>query len=136
MKAMPSMRFTGTVVRGLGIGGTRVRIPTINIEVACVPAKLSHGVYAGKVLLQGHLLSAAIHYGPRPAVKAPESFEIHVLDTHIVSPPKKIEIEILQRLRDIKDFPSMDALREAIANDVKRTREIVANASPGQHKVG
>ncbi len=132
---MLPLRFVGSVVRGLGIGGSKVRVPTINIDLSCVPDGIPHGVYAGCVRMEGRDLAAAIHYGPRPAVRAGESFEIHVLDEQIDAPPGTVDIELLDRLRDIRDFASLDALRAAIADDVLRVRETFLKRSPQEPEV-
>ncbi len=117
------LRFTGTVVSGLGKGSGVVRVPTLNIELKDVPPALDHGIYAGRALIEGSWLPAAIHYGPRPVFKASEAFEVHVLDREVEA-PESLAIEVVQYLRDIQDFPTPDALREAILSDIERTREI------------
>ena len=63
--------------------------------------------------------------GNRPTFGA-ELFaiETHLLNFHPIelTPDTEVEICFLQRLRDEIKFPSVDALREQIARDVKRAR--------------
>ncbi len=118
-----ALRFTGSVVSGLGIGAGVVRVPTLNIDLKNIPEVLEHGIYAGKALIEGSWIPAAIHYGPRPVFKASETFEVHVLDREVVA-PETLDLEIIEQLREIRDFPSPEALREAILDDIARTRKI------------
>ena len=63
--------------------------------------------------------------GGRPTFGA-ESFavESHLLNFHPIelAPDTEVEIYFLQRLRDEIKFPSVDALREQIARDVRKAR--------------
>jgi riboflavin kinase/FMN adenylyltransferase len=63
--------------------------------------------------------------GGRPTFGA-ESFavESHLLNFHPIelTPDTEVEIYFLQRLRDEIKFPSVEALREQIARDVRKAR--------------
>jgi riboflavin kinase/FMN adenylyltransferase len=63
--------------------------------------------------------------GKRPTF-GEESFaiETHLLNFHPIElrPETEVELFFLQRLRDEIKFPSVDALREQIAKDVKKAR--------------
>jgi len=63
--------------------------------------------------------------GNRPTFEV-ESFavETHLLNFHPVElgPETEVEIYFLERVRDEIKFPSIDALREQIARDVKKAR--------------
>jgi riboflavin kinase/FMN adenylyltransferase len=63
--------------------------------------------------------------GNRPTFGA-ELFaiETHLLNFHPIelTPETEVEICFLQRLRDEIKFPTVDALREQIARDVKKAR--------------
>ena len=63
--------------------------------------------------------------GGRPTFGA-ESFavETHLLNFHPIelAPDTEVEIYFLQRLRDEIKFPSVEALREQIARDVRKAR--------------
>jgi riboflavin kinase / FMN adenylyltransferase len=121
---MQPLRFTGRVIKGLGFGTSQTRYPTINLDLSDVPETLEHGIYAGAVILGDARMTAAIHYGPRPVFDASESFEIHVLDA-VDNVPREVQVELVRRLRDVEDFPSVESLKAAIAEDIRRTREIV-----------
>jgi riboflavin kinase/FMN adenylyltransferase len=61
--------------------------------------------------------------GNRPTFGA-DSFaiETHLLNFHPIDlvPESEVEISFLERIRDEIRFPSVEALREQIARDVKR----------------
>jgi len=64
--------------------------------------------------------------GNRPTFGA----ELFAIETHLLNfhpleltPETEVEIYFLDRLRDEIKFPSVDALREQIARDVKKSRE-------------
>ena len=63
--------------------------------------------------------------GGRPTFGT-ESFavETHLLNFHPIelAPETEVEIYFLQRLRDEIKFPSIEALREQIARDVRKAR--------------
>jgi riboflavin kinase/FMN adenylyltransferase len=52
------------------------------------------------------------------------AIETHLLNFHPIelTPETEVEICFLQRLRDEIKFPSVEALREQIARDVKKAR--------------
>lgn len=90
---------------------------------------MSEGIYACFVTLhydgarsEGPY-PAAMHYGPRPVFHDTVSCEIHVIDVTPSRPPQRIEVQIVARLRDVEDFPSVDALREQMRRDIEEARE-------------
>ena len=105
--------------RGKGLG-----IPTINFVI---PQKfsLSHGVYAGKIFIEGKYLPAAIHLGPRPVFKENDiSLEVYVL-SHIVVIPDETEIIFHKRIRDIMSFTNPMSMVKQIKKDVKEIKKIL-----------
>jgi FAD synthase len=115
------MRFSARVVSGSG-EAKKQNVPTINLHVEDVPGELEHGIYACRVLSG---LPAVMHYGPRFMHKLPVSCEVHLLDTTVSQPPASLSIEVVKRIRDVADFSSTDALKEAIQNDLEAARAIL-----------
>jgi Cys-tRNA(Pro) deacylase len=107
--------------RGKGLG-----FPTINLRI---PAELSmeHGIYAARVTIQGRAYAAALHYGPVPAFgEDTPSLEVHLLDTALEQAPDEVEVEVVRYLRPVRSFETPAALSAQIADDVRRTREVLA----------
>jgi riboflavin kinase / FMN adenylyltransferase len=116
--------FSARLVRGSG-RGKEIGTPTLNIDLNDVPTDIAEGIYAGWVKIDQRWCKAAIHYGPRPVFQDSRSFEVHVLDAGIEIPPERIDIVLVERLRDVQDFPSPEALSAQIGDDVRRTRAIL-----------
>jgi riboflavin kinase/FMN adenylyltransferase len=73
--------------------------------------------------------------GNRPTFGA-DSFavESHLLNFHPIelTPETEVEISFLDRLRNEIKFPSVEALREQIARDVKTARRYFRLLRPGK----
>ena len=108
--------------------GRALGYPTINVSLSDVPTTLAHGIYAGWSDVNGVRYRAAVHYGPRPVFGAGVAFEIHLLDTVLDAFPASVSIELIERLRDVENFPDAESLKSAIADDVARTRAILGAA--------
>ncbi len=119
------VRFQARTVRGAG-RGKDLDAPTMNLAMEHVPAELEFGVYAGRVFHEGEILPAAIHLGPAPVFGVGPTCEVHVIDTSIPTPPETLDVEFAAYLRPVMDFPSVDALKAQIANDIERARAIMA----------
>jgi len=109
--------------RGRGYG-SKYTVPTINLSryEELVP---KDGVYITQTRIGKECFDSVTNVGSRPTFGA-ESFavETHLLDFHPIelTPETEVEIHFLQRLRDEIKFPSIEALREQIARDVKKAR--------------
>ncbi|HXZ34312.1 MAG TPA: bifunctional riboflavin kinase/FAD synthetase [Terriglobales bacterium] len=112
-----------TAGRGRGYGA-KYTVPTINLSryEELVPGD---GVYVTRTRVAEECFDSVTNVGKRPTFGV-ESFaiETHLLNFHPIelTPETEIEIHFLQRLRDEIKFPSVEALREQIARDVKKTR--------------
>ena len=115
--------IVSTAERGRGYG-SRYTVPTINLaryeELA--PAD---GVYITQTRVGSECFDSVTNVGNRPTFGA-DSFAIesHLLDFHPLelSAETRIEISFLQRLRAEIKFPSVDALRQQIAGDIRKAR--------------
>lgn len=109
--------------RGRGYG-SKYTVPTINLSryEELVP---QDGVYITCTRVGDERFESVTNVGNRPTFGA-ELFaiETHLLNFHPIelTPETEVEISFLQRLRDEIKFPSVDALREQIARDVKKAR--------------
>lgn len=112
-----------TAGRGRGYGA-KYTVPTINLSryEELVPGD---GVYITRTWVAEECFDSVTNVGKRPTFGV-ESFaiETHLLNFHPIelTPETEVEIHLLQRLRDEIKFPSVEALREQIAHDVKKAR--------------
>jgi len=113
----------GTPGRGRGLG-SKYTVPTINLAryEELVP---KDGVYITWTRVGAEQFDSITNVGNRPTFGT-ESFaiETHLLNFHPIelTPEGEVEICFLDRVRDEIKFPSVDALREQIALDVKRAQ--------------
>jgi riboflavin kinase / FMN adenylyltransferase len=113
----------GTPGRGRGLG-SKYTVPTINLAryEELVP---KDGVYITWTKVGTERFDSVTNVGNRPTFGA-DSFaiETHLLNFHPIelTPESEVEICFLDRLRDEIKFPSVEALREQIARDVKKAR--------------
>jgi FAD synthase len=124
--------IVGAPGRGRGYGH-KYTVPTINLAryEEIVP---SNGVYVTRTRIGDETFESVTNVGNRPTFGA-DSFAIesHLLNFHPldVTADTEMEIAFLYRLRPEMKFPSVDALREQIAHDVKRTRRYFPPGRPG-----
>jgi riboflavin kinase / FMN adenylyltransferase len=115
--------IVGAPGRGRGLG-SKYTVPTINLAryEELVP---KDGVYITCTCVDAERFDSVTNVGNRPTFGA-DSFaiETHLLNFHPIelTPEGEVEICFLIRLRDEIKFPSVEALREQIANDVKKAR--------------
>src|SRR6202167_2104957 len=111
----------GTPGRGRGYG-SKYTVPTINLAryEELVP---QDGVYVTWTRVGTERFDSVTNVGNRPTFGADScAIETHLLNFHPIelTPEREVEICFLNRLRDEIKFPSVEALREQIARDVKR----------------
>jgi riboflavin kinase / FMN adenylyltransferase len=132
------MQFSASTIRGAGRGKS-LGTPTINLNLEDIPSELEEGIYACLTSGERGALRpcsgqagsgerAVLHYGPRPVFNDFKSCEIHLLDTDIQEAPKKITIQIVQKLRDVKDFASQEDLIVQIKEDIAQARGILRSS--------
>ena len=118
----------GAVVRGAG-RGTGLGWPTANLQTLPRLLLPGSGIYAGRVRVPAGEFVAAINVGTNPTFGVePLHVESYLLDFDgdLVGTP--MAIEFWARLRDELRFETAEELSAAIADDVRRTRELVPPA--------
>lgn len=120
------LSFTAAVVAGAGRGRT-IGSPTINLRLADVPKGLRDGIYACRVRLGRKIFPAAMHVGPRVVFRDTRSCEVHVIDHAIRRAPVRLTVEVIKRLRSVRDFSTVSALQRQIARDIEKTKNVIRN---------
>jgi len=110
----------GRVVEGAR-RGREIGFPTANLatENELLPP---NGVYATFSGVDGIVRPSVTNVGVRPTFDGPPTttVETHVLGFSGDLYGQRLELAFVQRLRDERRFPDIDALREQIAADVRR----------------
>ncbi len=109
----------GVRIKGKGVGRT-LGFPTVNIlpENSILP----RGVFAGYIKKGKRILRAAIYIGSRPTFDDSEiSVEAYSVEGELnVRVGERVEIFLVDRLRDERKFSDVNDLRKSIEQDVLR----------------
>lgn len=117
----------GTVVTGAG-RGHELGFPTANLRTWPRLLLPGRGIYAGRALSGDDAHVAAISVGTNPTFGTePLHVESYLLDFDGDLVGRDLAVEFWAYLRDEERFEAPEALADAIADDVKRTREIVVD---------
>jgi riboflavin kinase/FMN adenylyltransferase len=114
----------GTVVEGDRRGRT-IGVPTANLQSdnELLPPR---GVYATLATDDGTTMPSVTNVGVRPTFGGGERevVETHLLDVERELYGRRLRIAFLQRIRDERAFPDVDALTEQIAADIRQARRL------------
>jgi riboflavin kinase / FMN adenylyltransferase len=121
----------GIVSRGERLG-TKLGYPTINLasENELVPAD---GIYVSRIGIRSHPrpLEAVTNVGTRPTVYEDyaRTIETYVLDFSEDVYGEKVRLFFIERLREERKFPSVEALTVQIGRDIEATREYLGRST-------
>lgn len=114
----------GTVVEGAK-RGREIGFPTANLATdnELVPP---NGVYATAITIDGQVLPSVTNIGQRPTFgdNLATTIEAHVMRQSMDLYGRKVRLAFVQRLRDERKFPDLEALQEQIAADVRRATRL------------
>lgn len=103
-----------TVINGAKLG-RKLGFPTANLNYPEKIIKIPFGVYKVKVLG----LPAVMNWGEKPTIGAKEVLEVHIPNFNENLYNKKLQIEILSKIRDEKKFNNLEELKNQINKDVE-----------------
>ena len=125
----------GHVIEGRKLGKSKLNYATANIEPGgfVIPAT---GVYVTATCVDGKWRRSVTNVGHRPTVGADSdlTIETHIADSDRDIYGQLIQVRFLHRLRGEVKFESMDALRQQIDKDYKRTIRYF-KSGPVRHSV-
>jgi len=116
-------RLRGMVTHGAG-RGAKIGFPTANLAAidTLLPAQ---GVYAARAITLAGIWPAAVNIGPNPTFgENALKIEIHLIGFAGSLYGQPLEVDFLSRLRSIRPFESVAALKAQLAHDVAAAREI------------
>lgn len=119
------------IVEGVVIGGNqlgrKLGFPTANIAINDDLA-VENGVYCSKVFVEGEEYVAMTNVGVRPSVDGSRRLlETHLFGFEGLLYGLTLRVELYDKIRDEKKFSSVDELREQIAKDFNKIKELMAN---------
>ncbi|TWT89863.1 Riboflavin kinase [Pseudobythopirellula maris] len=116
-------KLRGMITHGAG-RGAELGFPTANLEGidTLLPAP---GVYAAAGWVMGRAWPAAVNIGSNPTFgETHPKVEAHLVGLHEPLYGKLIEVDFLERLRDVRPFPSAGALVAQIRQDAASAKNI------------
>ncbi len=119
-------RVEGVVVRGAQ-RGRELGYPTANVETLPHTAIPADGVYAGWLTADNERMPAAISVGTNPQFDGTErTVEAYAIDrVGLDLYGLHVAVDFLAYVRGMAKFDSIEALLEAIGDDVKRSSELI-----------
>ncbi|MEU0279662.1 bifunctional riboflavin kinase/FAD synthetase [Streptomyces sp. NPDC088147] len=122
-------RVEGVVVRGAQ-RGRELGFPTANVETLPHTAIPADGVYAGWLTADGERMPAAISVGTNPQFEGTErTVEAYAIDrVGLDLYGLHVTVDFLSYVRGQRKFESIEALLDAMGEDVKRSRALIEAA--------
>jgi riboflavin kinase/FMN adenylyltransferase len=117
--------LVGPIVPGDGIG-TTIGYPTANLAADPDLLLPGDGIYLAHVFSDQWLGHGLVYVGSRPTVAGRD----RRCEIHLLSPPAdgleqaSLEVHLLERLRDDRRFPSLEALKAQIEADVRQAEAL------------
>jgi len=117
-------RLVGRVVEGDRLG-RQLGFPTANLDVTGLVLPPA-GVYAVHLVWKGREHRGVLNIGVRPTLQSATPavrVEAHLLDFDGDLYGELLEVGFIRHIRDERAFPTLDALKEQIRNDIGFARE-------------
>ncbi len=122
------MKLEGIVIKGRG-RGRQLGFPTANI--APEQPFFKEGIFIATIIIDTKKYSALFFSGP------PKTFndyywshEAYILDFDKDLYGKKVEVEIIKKIRDNKKFENVEKLKEAIYQDIQVAKKYFQGHHP------
>ncbi|MDP2160687.1 MAG: bifunctional riboflavin kinase/FAD synthetase [Flavobacterium sp.] len=114
--------LTGTVIKGNSIGRT-INFPTANLDIddkhKLIP---KNGVYIVRSVLNGKQTFGMMNIGFNPTVNGDKkTIEVHYFNFNDDLYHQKVQVTVLDRIRDEFKFNSLEALKTQLEADQKNT---------------
>lgn len=115
----------GYVITGAG-RGIELGFPTANLDIDPEQALPTDGVYATWAYIDDKAYQSMTNIGRRPTFGGSKRIvEVYLLGYHNNLYGHKLKIDIMERLRDEKQFDTTEELKKQITDDIKRGRAIL-----------
>jgi len=119
--------LTGIVSRGKGLG-RKMNYPTANLKIAETYKIIPHkGVYVVQSEIDGKQEYGMMSIGTNPTVGGSDlTIETYFFDLDRDLYDRELEIQVLQRIRDEKNFNGIEELIAAMQSDERFSRDYIA----------
>lgn len=111
--------ITGRVIPGRKLG-REIGFPTINLNVPKKYTEQDFGVFVVEVFIDANKYFGIANFGVAPTINFSEpKLEIHLIDFNQELKNELVTVQELHRIRDIRKFKNLDALKEQINMDLE-----------------
>lgn len=121
---MKHYTFKSQVVKGQQLG-SKIGIPTANLDPNVFPKELKRGVYAAKVFIKNEQFTGILFFGRKVTFgKETDVLEVNIFyfDQDIYG--KEIKVTVGQFIRGEIKFSSVEKLVEQINTDIKKVKQL------------
>jgi riboflavin kinase/FMN adenylyltransferase len=120
--------LTGEIVKGKHLG-KKIGFPTANLHIKETYKLLPKtGSYIVKSELENETVYGMMNIGFRPTVKGKnQTIEIHFFDFNKDLYGKKVQVDVLEFLREEQKFDSVEDLKNQLQKDKERSLKIIKN---------
>lgn len=113
---LKKISFSSRVIRGQG-RGKEIGFPTANLDK--VNLDIPHGVYAVRIRFNDHKYAGLMHFGFKDVFKEEVSLEVLIKDFSGDIYGETLQVEVIEKIREIKSLATSDLLVDAIKDDLK-----------------
>jgi len=100
--------------------GRSIGFPTVNLNPAIIPVQTVTGVYSSVVKYNEKEYLGALYYGPRLVKNETKNvLEIYILDFNKEIYAEEIRFKLGRFIRGVKNFTSLEQLKEQLKSDIK-----------------
>jgi len=123
--------LNGRVTSGAG-RGVELGFPTANLDIDPGQAIPAEGVYATWAYINAQAYQSMTNIGRQPTFGGSQRVvEVYILDFHSNLYGRELKIDLIERLRNEKQFDTPEELKKQITEDIKRGRAILSSHSRG-----
>ena len=119
------LKVIGEVIHGRG-NGKKAGMPTANLDIKDIQTKIEYGVYACYVYVKDKKYLGVCNVGMRPTIDSQKTVEVNIIDFDEDIYGEIISIELIQKLRDIEKFNSLQEVKKQVDKDIIKTRELLS----------
>ncbi len=106
--------------------GKELGFPTANLDINSEQALPADGIYVTWAYINNEAYPSVTNIGQRPTFGGGErTVEVYILDYHGDLYGHELKIDIVERLRNEKQFDTVDELKKQMAEDIKQGRVIL-----------
>ena len=120
-------RLYGTVAPGIQLGRV-IGFPTINLNLMDIEQLIpANGVYLSTLMIAEKRYFGLTNIGTSPTVKNDAQIEIetHILDFDQDIYAERIQLDLLEYIREESRFSGMDELKQAISQDIEHGKGLI-----------